>query len=585
LAQSVRTPNLAEVLQASVRSIPPLVALLLLFFAAVQPAAAQAPERPNVLVFMTDDQTSDSVAAMPNVQRLLMARGTTFDRSFVNFSLCCPSRATYLTGQYTHNHGVLGLAPPVGGYTKLDSSSYLPLWMREAGYLTGHLGKFLNGYGQNNLDLREVPPSFDDWHGSIDPTTYDFFNFTLNDNGRLTPYGVEGGPRVYQTDLYADRASELVDRYAASTQPFYLTVAFLGPHHGGPHEDDDPDAIRTPAVAPRHRDMFSSVPLPFPPNFNEADVSDKPATIRRRPPLSPERIVQIQEAYQQRLEALQSVDEAVAHVMGALERTGELERTLVIFTSDNGFLHGEHRVGFGKIYVYEPSIRVPLIMRGPGVPAGARRRQLVTNADLSPTILDAAGGRAGKLQDGRSLFPLLRDPGLEWGRDLLIYGRNPRFNALRTYRYVFARHASGETELYDLQRDPFELRNLRRDRRYRLVRRELSRRLRALQGCAGPSCYEPPQLDLRLRSQTGCVPAPLRVRLEGVDRRLVSRAAFFVRGRRAAQAHGPRAVADRLLRGAPLPRGRRFRLRARVTLRDGRVVTLDRKPRACRSPA
>jgi N-acetylglucosamine-6-sulfatase len=571
------------VFQPSVRTALAIVGLALLLAAAVvQPAAAQGPERPNVLVLMTDDQTSESVAAMPNVQRLLMAPGTTFDRSFVTFSLCCPSRATYLTGQYTHNHGVLGLAPPIGGYKKLDSSNYLPLWMREAGYLTGHLGKFLNGYGMDNLDQREVPPSFDDWHGSVDPSTYDFFNFTLNDNGRLTPFGVPGGPRVYQTDLYAERASQLVERYASAPQPFYLTVAFLAPHAGGPREADDPPVMRTPAVAERHRDAFASTPLPQPPNFNEADVSDKPLTIRRRPPLSPERIAEIQELYQQRLESLLSVDEAVERIMATLERTGELDNTLVILTSDNGFLHGEHRLGFGKVYLYEPSIRVPLIMRGPGVPAGARRRQLVTNVDLSPTILHAAGARAGKPQDGRSLFPLLRDSGLEWGRDVLIYGRNPRYNAIRTYRYVYARHATGETELYDLTRDPYELQNLRYDPRYRLVRRELARRLRTLSGCAGPRCYAGPRLALRLRSRAGCVPSPLLVRVDGQDRKLVASAAFFVRGRRAARARGPRAVADRLLRGAPVPRGRRFRVRARVTLKDGRVVTLDRTPRACR---
>jgi N-acetylglucosamine-6-sulfatase len=551
--------------------------------AAAVPASAQAPDRPNVLVLMTDDQTADSVAAMPNVQRRLMAQGTTFDRSFVNFSLCCPSRATYLTGQYTHNHGVRGLAPPIGGYTSLDTTNYLPQWMREAGYRVGHLGKFLNGYGVHNLDPREVPPAFDDWHGSVDPTTYDFFNFTLNDNGRLNPHGIDGAPHVYQTDLYGERASSLVDSYAASDQPFYLTVAFVGPHHGFPNEPDDPIGLRTPAVAPRHRDAFAGTPLPLPPNFNEADVSDKPATIRRRLPLTPERIGQIQEAYQQRLESLLSVDEAVERIMSALERTGELERTLVIFTSDNGFLHGEHRVGFGKVYVYEPSIRVPLIMRGPGVPPGARRRQLVTNADLSPTILAATGARAGKPQDGRSLFPLLRDPALEWGRDVLIYGRNPRFNAVRTYRYVFARHASGETELYDLRRDPFQLNNVSGDPRFRLVRSELSRRLRGLTSCVGPDCYAGPRLSLHLRARAGCVPSPLRVRVSGLDRKLITSAAFFVRGRRAAQARGPRAVVDRLLRGTRPPAGRRFRVRAKVSLRDGRVVTLDRKPRACRA--
>jgi N-acetylglucosamine-6-sulfatase len=570
------------VFQPSVRIVLALLGLALLIAAAsAQPAVAQGSQRPNVLVLMTDDQTAESVAAMPNVQRLLMAQGTTFDRSFVTFSLCCPSRATYLTGQYTHNHGVFGLAPPLGGYKKMDSSNYLPLWMREAGYLTGHLGKFLNGYGTDNLDPREVPPSFDDWHGSIDPSTYEFYNFTLNDNGRLNQYGVEGAPHVYQTDLYADRASQLVERYAAATQPFYLTVAFLAPHAGGPREVDDTPVLRSPAVAPRHKDAFASTPLPQPPNFNEADVSDKPSPVRRRQPLPPDRIAEIQELYQQRLESLLAVDEAIERIMVTLERTGELGHTHVILTSDNGFLHGEHRIGFGKVFPYEPSIRVPLIMRGPGVPAGARRRQLVTNVDLSPTILDIANGRPGKSQDGRSLFPLLRDQGLEWGRDVLLYGRSPRFNAIRTYRYIYVRYWNGESELYDLLHDPYELQNLNRDPRYSLVRRELSRRLNRLRACVGPGCYAGPRLALRLRARAGCVPAPVRVRVEGRDRKLVSSATFFVSGRRAARTRGPRAVADRVLRRAPVPRGRRFRLRARVTMKDGRVVTLDRKPRAC----
>ena len=255
----------------------------------------------------------------------------------------------------------------------------------------------------------------------------------------------------------------------------------------------------------------------------------------------------------------------------------------MIFTSDNGFLHGEHRVGFGKVYVYEPSIRVPLIMRGPGVPAGARRRQLVTNADLSPTILAATGARAGKPQDGRSLFPLLRDSALEWGRDVLVYGRNPRFNAIRTYRYVYARHASGETELYDLRRDPFELNNLNADSRYRLVRRDLSSRLRRLTACVGPDCYAGPRLTLSLRSRAGCVPSPLRVRVSG-SRPQAHRERRLLRAR-PARRPGPRPAGGRgqaAARKPARPRGGRSGCGPRCRSEDGRVVTLDRRPRACR---
>jgi arylsulfatase A-like enzyme len=541
---------------------------------ATGPSPAAKRPRPNVLVLMTDDQTLESMRVMPNVRRLLGRRGTTFDRSFASFSLCCPSRATLFTGQYAHNHGVLGNAPPQGGYAKLDKREWLPVWLQRAGYRTVHLGKFLNGYGvrSRGSSPTEVPPGWSEWYGSVDPSTYRFYGYTLNENGTLRTYGAGRNPAFYQTDFYARRASALIQRIAPASQPFFLSVGFLAPHSGGPREPDDPRNQGTPVPAPRHRNRFASEPLPQPPSFNELDVSDKPRVIRTRRLIGPRRIAAIQENYQQRLESLLAVDEAVAGIVGALRATGELDRTVILFTDDNGFFHGEHRIRNGKVLVYEPSIRVPLIMRGPGVPRGARRRQLVTNADLAPTILDVANARPRRIQDGRSLYPLLRDRSRVWGRDLLIEGGDggaAAFDAIRTYRYIYVRYANGDRELYDLRRDPHQLRSLHNSRRHAGVRNALARRLAALKSCRGRRCRARPRVRLRVRrSGRRC-----RARVRG---RGIERVDFIVRGRR--RARDRRAPFSKRVRS----RARRFRLRARVTMRDGRVVTLDRRLRRCR---
>ena len=451
-----------------------------------------------------------------------------------------------------------------------------------------HLGKFLNGYGTLNADPREVPPGWDVWQASIDPSTYDYERFTLNENGTLVDYGGTDDDEVYQTDFYTHRARQLIDRYAGSSRPFFLSLAYLAPHHGSPVEFDDPPVLKTPALPLRHRNTLVNELLPLTPAFNEFDIADKPAFVRRRASLSPERIAAIQEEYQQRLESLLSVDEGVQELVAELDKVGELQNTLILFTSDNGFMHGEHRISTGKVVLYEPSIRVPLIMAGPGVPADQRRSQLVTNADLSPTILDAAGGFPGLAQDGRSLFPLLADPGLQWGRDLLIQGRSTghSFNALRTPRFKYARYGNGGVELYDLARDPHELQNLNRDKRYKPLRFELSRRLQRLKRCGGRSCYAAPKLSMSLRPATGCVPGRLRVSMTGKDERYVRRVAFYAGARRVGLARpvGTSRASRGLQQVIPtrhVRAGKRFRLRAKVTFDDGRLLTLDRTRRSC----
>jgi N-acetylglucosamine-6-sulfatase len=490
-------------------------------------------DRPNVVVLMTDDQTLESMRVMGGVRRMLAERGTTFTRSFVSFALCCPSRATFLTGQYAHNHGVLGNRPPDGGYGRLDTAETLPVWLERAGYRTMHVGKFLNRYGQDRPPT-EVPPGWDDWHASVDPLTYRYYGTMLNENGTLRTY-----PAQYSTDLYARRAEELIRHAAGEERPFFLSVGFLAPHGGGPRELDDPVGLATPVPAWRHRDRFAAEPLPTAVRaaFGERDMSDKPEYLRARPPITPERTEAIEENYRQRLESLLAVDEAVVSIISALRREGELESTLVIFTSDNGFFHGEHRMPSEKMLAYEPSIRVPFVMRGPGVPAGAERHQLVTNADLAPTILDAADAESTKPQDGASLLPLLVDPHLEWGRDLLIEGTDGftvvAFEAIRTHRYLYVQYATGERELYDLERDPHELRSVHDDPAYEAVETELARRLRPLSTCVGLRC--------RARASRPLPPAPAAC----------SRSRSARRGRGDGGSPGSGATRDSAARGSP----------------------------------
>jgi N-acetylglucosamine-6-sulfatase len=546
------------------------------------PAAAQ---RPNVVEIMTDDQTVESLRVMPNVQRLLADEGTIFNRSFVSFPVCCPSRATFLTGQYPHNHTIEGLEPPWGGYINLDTSSYLPVWLRRVGYNTIQLGKFLNGYGTQNLDQTEVPPGWTEWQGSVDPSTYRYYGYTLNENGVLRTYGEAEDPTFYQTDLYARRAEELIERYAAKRRPFFMSLNFVAPHHGGGGAEEEEDSsLKLPVVAPRHQGRFAGEQLPADPSYNEADISDKPGSIQRRTQFTTEQETDIRRAYQRRLASLLAVDEAVERVVNTLQRTGELENTLIVYTSDNGFFHGEHRVPYGKLLPYEPSIRVPLILRGPGVPQGERRSQLVENIDLAPTILAAARAKGDPIlpADGRSLFPLLRDRGLEWGRDLLIAARGGavRYWGLRTYRYLFVEYNTGELELYDLEQDPFQQQSVHFDPRYARIVRVLSERLFRLRLCEGEFCSTPPRLGLRV-APSSCAQRAVRAHLRGRDAQFLDEATYRLGRRLVARALRRSRAANRRIPVRTLEPGRRFRLRVRARLIDGRVVTLDHKLRTC----
>ena len=451
-----------------------------------QSAAAQA--KPNVLVIETDDQTAQSLRFMPNVNSLIVKPGALFRNSFVNYSLCCPSRATFLTGQYEHNHGVTGNGGPTGGYQRfqaLHANNNLATWLSDAGYHTALMGKYLNGYPGD-----VVPPGWSEWQGAA-PHTQNVYDYTINQNGKQVHYGTD--PSDFKQDVLTGKAVDFVDRSASRPKPFFLWLTYTAPHGGGPNPNPNPpfNCQATAKPAPRHAHAFDSEPLPKPPNFNELDVSDKPAKIRDLPLLTRSRIADIRREYRCRLESLLSVDDGVKRIVGALKAKGELAQTLLVFTSDNGFFHGEHRIPKGKTRIYEESIRVPLAMRGPGIPHGEKVDDLAINADLAPTIVDAANANPGLVMDGRSLIGVAQHPGIEQGRELLV--EQPTFEAIRTGRYIYAEHDTGERELYDLQVDPYELQSVHDDPAYAKVQAALADRLHALETCSGETCrvHEP----------------------------------------------------------------------------------------------
>ncbi len=580
------------------RSSSRLALLAVALTALLAPAAAQA--KPNIVFIMTDDQTVPSTSIQRNVS-LIQTQGTTFTETIASYPLCCPSRATYLSGQYSHNHGVIHNAGDFGGYIHFDHSNSLPLWLQSAGYRTMHVGRYLNGYGVQNPDITEIPPGWNDWISGVGEQVFNYEQWQTNENGQIFNRPGLDHPGEFQTDFYGRRAAELIDQAAPSAQPFFLSLTFPAPHSGAPIDSDDPSSLATPSPAPRHRDAFASRPLPRPPNFDEADMTTKPQIVADLPRLSPERIADVQENYQQELESLLSVDDAVGSVLNALERSGELDDTLLIYTSDNGFFHGEHRLASEKVLPYEEAARIPLIMRGPGVPRGRKIGQLVSNIDWAPTIVDAADARAQRLMDGSSLFPVMKDPRRERGREIVLengVGANgvPMFRALRNERYIWIDHkTTGEYELYDLRKDPYELRNLEDLDSYSTIRGALAKRLNKLQRCRGARACgaSRPKLKLtarqdqpkrrgkrRARTAAKCVDRDLRLGVAGSDLGRLIRVDYY-RGARKLRGTRRTPYAVRVARRA-LPRGRRLRLRALATMVDGRRATYDHVVRTCR---
>jgi N-acetylglucosamine-6-sulfatase len=550
---------------------------------------APSPPAPNVLVVMTDDQTSEAMRVMPETASLIGEQGAVFENSFASFPLCCPSRATFLTGQYAHNHKVLNNIPPQGGFDTLDGSETLPVWLQRSGYYTGLIGKYLNGYEDSAVG---VPPGYSEWHGQKTQNAY--YGYDLLEDGQLVRYGDPdenpvhpADPASYSTDVYTDKAVDFIGR-RAPLEPFFLWVAYNAPHNGSPEpRADDPSRCHG-TVKPAARDLgtFEGEPLPIPPSFNEVDVSDKPRSVRELPALDAFETNAIHNLYRCELESLLAVDEGVRRIFDALQASGELDNTLLIFTSDNGMMHGQHRIPFDKNLPYEESIRVPLMIRGPGVPAGVTVRDLAANVDLAPTILEATGAHPRIPQDGHSLLPSTGSPGSQSGRALAIEGN--RYRGLRTSRYLYLRYIRnqdrGTVEFYDLDSDPYELQNLHGDDRHAEVERSLARLLRKVQFCDGPSCDLTPQLRLRVddrrrQSGSGSCRGQVAVTVVGKAADDLIEARFSAQRGKRREDHG-QPYRTRFTAGQ-LDANRRVSVRAAIELIDGRRMTLQRGVDRC----
>jgi arylsulfatase A-like enzyme len=509
-----------------------IVVAALLAFSTIPGTDAAGPARPNVVVIMTDDQTVHALEVMTATRSLVGDAGASFTRSYSSFPLCCPSRATFLTGRYAHNHGVLENEPPTGGYYRLDSRNTLPVWLEAAGYRTVHVGKYLNDYGTK--DPTEIPPGWSDWHGIVDPSTYRMWGYTINDNGALTTYGEfdDEDPALYQTDVLRGKAVEAIQAAAGDGRPFFMTFWTLAPHREVTTLADQGG----PRPAPRHAGTFSDLAMPRPPSFNEKDMSDKPLYMRLKPSLDAAAIAEIEQRYRNELESLLAVDEAVAAIVDTLSSEGVLDDTYILFTSDNGFFHGEHRTPVEKILAYEPSSKVPLLIRGPGIAAGTVIDELVANVDLAPTIVALTGATTSRPMDGRSLLPFIADPARHTRRPILLESLIPiggsllefftsqfpapasialseaagplpslplgqavlPYQGIHTGRYVYLEYITGEHELYDLAVDPWQLRSRHLDPRYLRTQLALAVQLVRLRWCSGGHC----------RSETGPIPDP-----------------------------------------------------------------------------
>lgn len=511
-----------------------LPSLTLCNLPALQPTATNVPAdqstappaqatKPNIVFILVDDLDYAAFEHMPKMKSLIADQGITLANFFISMPLCCPSRATILRGQYGHSTQIMGNDLPFGGFLKFselgEEESTVATWLQDAGYRTMLAGKYLNAFPDSS-DLMHIPPGWTEWYSPMQGAAYEQYNYTLNENGQQVVYGEE--PEDYGTDVYARKTIEFIQRSVQEGQPFFAHVSVYAPHWP-----------TTPA--PRHAKMFADAKAPRTPNFDEQDVSDKPSYIRDLPPLTREDVARIDEEYRNRLRSMQAVDEMIESIVDTLQSTGQLDNTYIFFTSDNGYHLGNHRQLLGKTAPYEEEVRVTMMVRGPGVPAGKTLDHLTGNVDLAPTWAEIAGATPPDFVDGRSLVPLLRKdppPTDQWRRCFLLehapyelpgqpHGARiriantpaglleppdpedefssgtlaaqesgseaPPYRGVRTADYLYVEYPTGERELYDLRNDPYQLENLVATAEPELLG-QLAARLAELSECGGATC-------------------------------------------------------------------------------------------------
>jgi N-acetylglucosamine-6-sulfatase len=433
-------------------------------------ARALAPGRagrPNIVFVLTDDLAWNLVRYMPHVLAMERA-GETFTNYFVTDSLCCPSRASILTGRFPHNTRVFDNSPPEGGYSVFhergEEAGTFAAALQRVGYRTALMGKYLNGYRPAATEggaRPYVPPGWSEW--DVAGNGYPEYGYTLNSDGHLRNYGYE--PKDYLTDVIAGKGLRFINRSAAQHRPFMLELATFAPHWPF-----------TPA--PRDARAFPGLRAPRSPAFNVVGTNE-PAWLSHFVPLRPAQIAAIDREFRKRVQAVQAVDRMIGALEADLAARGLARNTYIVFSSDNGLHMGQHRLLPGKLTAFDTDIRVPLIVAGPGVPAGRTISQITENVDLRPTFQSLGRAPVPGSIDGHSLVALLRGRSVpNWRREILIEhhgrvldaddpdlptrgsGNPPSYEAIRTPSSLYVEYEGGEREYYDLQQDPFELRNI-----------------------------------------------------------------------------------------------------------------------------
>lgn len=451
--------------------------------------------RPNVVFVLTDDLSRDLVRYMPQV-RALQSRGMTLTNYFVADSLCCPSRASIFTGNFPHDTGVFTNTGPQGGfnafYDRGEQLHSFNVALQRAGYRTAMMGKYLNGYlegpARSAVAASYVSPGWNQW--DVAGWGYPEYDYRLNDDGVVRHYGHR--PRDYLTDVLARKGVQFIDHSAGADKPFFLELATFAPHF--PY---------TPA--PRYDHAFPGLKAPRPPSF-DVMPTDAPDWLADHQPLKPRQLRRINRVFRRRVQDVQSVDDLIAAIERALAAHGMLHDTYIVFSSDNGLHTGEYRLMPGKLTAFDTDIHVPLVVAGPGVPAGQTNDAMAENVDLAKTFAAIAGTTMPS--DGHSLLPLLRGKEPSGWRDAILVehhgpvtsrsdpdlqtrvsGNPPSYEAVRTPDFLYVEYRDGEREFYDLRSDPYEIHNLAR----MLTPDELAQlheRLLALENChTGASCW------------------------------------------------------------------------------------------------
>lgn len=472
--------------------------------------------RPNIVFLLTDDLDMHEIAYMPNLRRLITDEGVSFSRFYVSVSLCCPSRSSILRGQYSHNTGILTNGSGNGGFETAYrlgiEQSTIGTWLQKAGYKTAYVGKYLNAY-PDTAPQTYVPPGWTEFDSAVGGNPYSEYNYMLNENGRLVRYG--GHPDDYGTSVYVDKANTFMRH--EDDHPFFVYLNVYAPHQPA-----------TPA--PQDVDLFPNAKAPRTPAFNDPHEAGKPSWLRRLRPLHDAGLARVDGLYRERIRSLQAVDRGIASMITTLKDTGELSNTYFVFTSDNGVHLGQFRMPAGKETAYDTDIHVPMIVRGPGVPAHSTSPFLFGNIDIAPTFARLAGVTPPSWVDGRSFAAELHDPTVDpYPRQsyLLEHWREsrtehigpgpleppdldrdttgvfitaepgvppprpdyiPPFEGIRTDRYMYVEYPDGERELYDTRSDPYELHNIAYVPNQKLLVRHFHRLVAQLKVCDGAEC-------------------------------------------------------------------------------------------------